>query len=178
MGGEITWECIKDSLLPTGVVNPDYGKYIFRMKLYRDCDGSTLIQGPQTMFVWDHPTVTQITVNWIITNDISPVGDAVNSGNICLDCVTNPVGAVEEYIYESLPVILPGVPPVGGWHFTWDSCCRNGAVDNLVLSSPTSPSEGFTLRASMFAYNSPITGINLQTDPCFDSSPILFPAGV
>ena len=36
MGGEITWECIKD---PS---SPDVGKYIFRMKLYRDCDGTTL----------------------------------------------------------------------------------------------------------------------------------------
>ena len=29
MGGEITWECIK--------VGPDAGKYIFKLKLYRDC---------------------------------------------------------------------------------------------------------------------------------------------
>ena len=28
MGGEITWECIKDPL------DPDVGKYIFTMKLY------------------------------------------------------------------------------------------------------------------------------------------------
>ena len=33
MGGEITWECIKD---PN---DPDVGKYIFKMKVYRDCDG-------------------------------------------------------------------------------------------------------------------------------------------
>ena len=34
MGGEITWECIKSG--------PDIGKYIFKLKLYRDCDGITL----------------------------------------------------------------------------------------------------------------------------------------
>ena len=34
MGGEITWVCIKD---PT---SPDIGKYIFKMKVYYDCDGT------------------------------------------------------------------------------------------------------------------------------------------
>ena len=36
MGGEITWTCIKDP------ANPDVGKYIFQMKVYRDCDGVAL----------------------------------------------------------------------------------------------------------------------------------------
>ena len=38
MGGEITWECIK--------VGPDAGKYIFKLKLYRDCDGVSLPRVP------------------------------------------------------------------------------------------------------------------------------------
>ena len=148
MGGEITWVCIKD---PT---SPDVGKYIFKMKVYRDCDGTTLSTFSQTMDVWDAGTnpLSSITLNWVSNTDISPVGDPVNSGNACLDCNTNPVGAVEEYIYESQPVSLLGTPPTTGWHFTWDSCCRTGATTNLVLSSTTSPSEGFTLRASMFPY--------------------------
>ena len=127
MGGEITWECIK--------VGPDAGKYIFKLKLYRDCDGVTLSQFAQTIFVHDHPTVTSLSVDFIANTDISPDCDFVNSGNPQLDCAGNPVGAVEEYIYESLPVSLPGSPPATGWHFTWDSCCRNGAISNLVLSS-------------------------------------------
>ena len=166
MGGEITWECIKD---PT---SPDVGKYVFRMKIYRDCDGTTLSTFAQTLSVWGTGApVTGITMNFISALDISPDGDAVNSGNNCLDCATNPIGAVEEYIYQSDPVLLLGNPPTTGWHFTWDSCCRNGAVTNLVLSSTTSPSEGFTLRASMYPYVNPINNVTLQTDPCFDSSP-------
>ncbi|MFL2576980.1 MAG: T9SS type A sorting domain-containing protein [Flavobacteriales bacterium] len=163
MGGEITWECIK--------VGPDAGKYIFKLKLYRDCDGTTLSTFAQTIFVHDHPTVTSISVDFISNTDISPDCDFVNSGNPQLDCSGNPVGAVEEYIYESLPVSLPGSPPTTGWHFTWDSCCRNGAISNLVLSSPTSPSEGFTLRASMFPYLDNLGNV-VPADPCFDSSPI------
>ena len=163
MGGEITWECIK--------VGPDAGKYIFKLKLYRDCDGVTLSTFAQTIYVWDHPTVTQMSLDFISNVDISPDCDVTNSGNPQLDCSGNPVGAVEEYIYESLPISLPGSPPATGWHFTWDSCCRNGAITNLVLSSPTSPSEGFTLRASMFPYYDNLGNV-VPAEPCFDSSPI------
>ena len=164
MGGEITWVCIK-----TG---PDAGKYIFKMKVYRDCDGTSLSTFSQTMDVWDGGTtpLTTVTLDWVSSTDISPIGSAVNSGNACLDCNTNPVGAVEEYIYESQPVNLVGTPPAAGWHFTWDSCCRNGATSNLVLSSVTSPSEGFTLRASMFPYTD-AGGNILPADPCYDNSP-------
>ena len=123
MGGEITWECIKSG--------PDIGKYIFKMKLYRDCDGVSLSTFAQTLDVHFHPTVTQITVDFISSTDISPTCDVTNSGNAALDCLNNPVGAVEEYVYTSLPVSLPGIPPATGWFFTWDSCCRNGATSNL-----------------------------------------------
>ena len=164
MGGEITWTCIKDP------ANPDVGKYIFQMKVYRDCDGVALSTLSQQIQMWGaNAPLTSITVDFVINTDISPNGDAANSGNACLDCISNPVGAVEEYIYESQPVALPGAPTAAGWHFTWDSCCRNGAVSNLVLSSTTSPSEGFTLRASMYPYIS--GGVPTATDPCFDNSP-------
>ena len=163
MGGEITWECIK--------VGPDAGKYIFKLKLYRDCDGTSLSTFAQTIYVWDHPTVTSMSLDFISNTDISPDCDVTNSGNAQLDCSTNPVGAVEEYLYESQPISLPGSPPTTGWHFTWDSCCRNGAITNLVLSSTTSPSEGFTLRASMFPYVDPLGNL-IPAEPCFDSSPI------
>ena len=75
MGGEITWECIKDPL------DPDVGMYIFTMKMYRDCDGTTLPTFTQTIYVWDHPTVTQLSVDFIIATEISPIGNSINSGN-------------------------------------------------------------------------------------------------
>ena len=90
MGGEITWECIK--------VGPDAGKYIFKLKLYRDCDGTTLSTFAQTIFVHDHPTVTSISVDFISNTDISPDCDFVNSGNPQLDCSGNPVGAKSKYL--------------------------------------------------------------------------------
>ena len=167
MGGEITWVCIKD---PS---DPDVGKYIFKMKVYRDCDGTTLSTFSQIIEVWDGGAnpISNITLNFDQSNDISPVGDAINSGYACLDCNTNPVGAVEEYIYISQPIALPGTPPSTGWHFTWDSCCRNGATSNLVITNTANPSEGFTLRASMFPYTDP-SGNILPASPCYDNSPI------
>ena len=53
MGGEITWECIKD---PT---SPDYGRYVFEMKVYRDCSGITFSQISQTCVrYWLYSTLT------------------------------------------------------------------------------------------------------------------------
>jgi hypothetical protein len=167
MGGEITWQCIKDPL------DPDLGKYIFTMKLYRDCEGTTLPTGSEFVNMWGAGApVTSITCDFVSNTDISPVGNSINSGNPCLVCQpggsNGDVGAVEEYVYQSQPINLGGTPPASGWHFTWASCCRNAAIVNLV--SPDS--QGFTLRAAMYPYTDPGTGLVLPADPCFDSSPV------
>ena len=165
MGGEITWQCVKDPL------SPNVGDYIFTMKLYRDCDGITLSQFAQDVQVWENGVnIMNISCDFISNTDISPACDAVNSfPNAQLDCYgMNPAGAVEEYLYQSLPVQLIGTPPVSGWHFTWDECCRNDAITNLFDPG----NAGFTLRASMYPYTDPATGLILPADPCFDSSPL------
>ena len=160
MGGEITWKCLKNG--------PDIGKYIFTMKVYRDCSGTTVGTFTQNIQVWNHPTITNIPVEFVLSQDVSPQCDPINSGNTVLSCANGDVGAVEEYIFETAsPIVLTGVPPVQGWQFTWDNCCRNGAITNLTNPS----SEGFTLRASMFPFLDPVTGIATPADPCFDSSP-------
>ncbi len=163
MGGEITWQCLKSG--------PDVGKYVFTLKVYRDCNGVTAPTFTQFLDVWGHPTITQISMNFIGQEDVSPNCNPVISGNPLLSCTNGDIGAVEEYTYESLPINIPGIPPATGWHFTWDNCCRNGSITNLVLSNTTSPSEGFTLRAGMFPFIDPATGFAVPADPCFDSSP-------
>jgi len=159
MGGEITWKCLKSGT--------DIGKYIFTMKVYRDCDGITVSTLTQQILVWNHPSVISFDVDFVLNQDVSPSCDPVNSGNAQLDCSNGDIGAVEEYIFESLPIQLPGIPPVAGWQFTWDNCCRNAAITNITLPS----SAGFTLRASMFPFIDPLTGVATPADPCFDSSP-------
>ena len=159
MGGEITWECLKSG--------PDAGKYIFTMKVYRDCSGISVSTITQVIQVWNHPTVTGIDVDFILQQDVSPLCDPSSSGNPQLNCASGDPGSVEEYIFQSQPVSLPGVPPTAGWQFTWDNCCRNAAITNVLNPS----SAGFTLRASMFPFVDPTTGIPTPAEPCFDSSP-------
>ena len=164
MGGEITWECIKDP------VDPDVGKYVFTMKLYRDCDGVSLSMFAEFVDMWGVGALTAPIECFFVSNtDISPNCNSLISGNPSLDCYgATPAGAVEEYVYQSQPISLVGTPPATGWHFTWDLCCRNIAIVNLV--SPDT--QGFTLRAAMYPYIDPISGLVLPADPCFDSSPV------
>jgi hypothetical protein len=146
MGGEITWQCFKSG--------PNIGKFKFRVKLYRDCNG---INAPASIQLQSNaPGVANLNCNPVSITDISPIGPG------CPTCV-NPLGylnAVQELIYESNFVNINGVPPATGWNFFYTDCCRNTGITNLVAA----PGD-FCLRAIMFPYN----GTN--TNPCYDSSP-------
>ena len=158
MGGEITWECVKSG--------STQGMYIFTMKVYRDCNGVNLSNLPINLTT-NHPIITSIQLDWISNTDISPACDPTNSGNPQMDCLNPQQGSVEEWIYQSQPVNLPGIPPATGWHFWWGSCCRNAAIVNIINPD----SYGFTLRAIMYPYTIPPNATPENTSPCFDSSP-------
>ncbi len=159
MGGEITWECIKPGVATSGM-------YIFTMKVYRDCNGVNLSTNPINLTT-NHPIISSIQLDWISNTDISPACDPTNSGNPQMNCLNPQQGSVEEWIYQSQPVNLPGIPPATGWHFYWGSCCRNAAIVN-ILNPDT---YGFTLRAIMYPYTIPPNATPENTSPCFDSSP-------
>ena len=143
MGGEITWQC-----LPSG-------QFKFTMKVYRDCAGIPF-GPPVSLDVHNHPSITSIAMNLVSQKDISPDCNPGSGTQItCAGATSSTVGAVEEFIFESNPIFLNGTPPAAGWIFSWGSCCRNSAIDNLVGAG----SLGFTLRAKMFAYN------GLNTNP-------------
>lgn len=148
MGGEVTWDCVK-----TG---PNTGRFIFTVKLYRDCNG---IPGPGTVTLQTNAPGWAGGINCPLISqlDISPKGPG------CPTC-PSPGGyanAVEEYIYRSAPINITGVPPATGWHFFYTDCCRNGAITNLGAAG----GGWFTLRALMYPYNA------TNTNPCYDSSP-------
>ncbi len=159
MGGEITWKCI-----PTG--QPNAGKFIFTMKVYRECGGITF--GSNQTLASTSPAGNipmALKPGW--PKDLSPDcylgGGSGGSGYYQIKCATattSNTGAVSEYIYVSQPVQISGVPAVGvGWTFYWGTCCRNPAAN--VSGQP-----GWKLRAKMFPYN------NQNTYPCFDNSPV------
>jgi gliding motility-associated-like protein len=161
MGGEITWKCLKGG--------SDIGKYVFEMKVYRDCSGTTFPQTAQTLTHHNYPTLggsAPILLNFISTStQATPIG-SVGSGNACFDCANNDEGAVEELIWRSDPMTLAGSPPPQGWHFTWGTCCRSSQITNGMSDDP------WTLRAVMYPYDIDFPNGNyLPASPCFDSSP-------
>tara|TARA_B100001093_G_scaffold455381_1_gene465462 strand:+ start:41500 stop:45054 length:3555 start_codon:yes stop_codon:yes gene_type:complete len=180
VGGEITWECISD---PTNV---DFGKYIFQLKVYRDCTGidfsSASAGGSETLTVHDNALIPNIACFWDNTVDISATGvsgGAQGSLQFCYDCsnyATAPAGSqtgkvIHQITYRSLPTDLGGngsIPPVTGWHFTWGSAARN-AADNMTSAG------SWLLRAIMYPYTKNTTIVPYVYEdafPCFDSSPI------
>lgn len=149
VGGDITWICNGG------------GQYIFQLRVFRDCSGPAMNTAGIQLSVWNHPNITAIPLNFISVKDISPVCTQVGGGPLPITCAGGGGGALEEYIFRSVPTVINGIPPTQGWTFTWSNFSRNANIDNLT--NPTN--YGITLRATMFPFN----GTN--TNPCYDSSP-------
>jgi hypothetical protein len=163
MGGEITWKCIKSG--------PNMGKYIFQVKVYRDCQGIP-IDTTINLDVHNIPGLLNLPLTWFAANDLSPSCDTLDGPNSPFSCngtnnglAGNGVGAVEEHIYISDTVRIIGAPDADGWHFTWSSCCRNNAITNGLAG------EGFTLRAVMYSYTDSLGTVHPSNNNCYDSSP-------
>jgi hypothetical protein len=106
VGGEITWECTGN------------GRYVFKMKIYRDCTGidytfikeSLTITGSPLPRDSNNQTINSITLNPDTAFDISPSCDALGYSIGCFSNIND--GAYQEFRYQSDPVYLKGVPPV------------------------------------------------------------------
>ncbi|MEY4604525.1 MAG: hypothetical protein RIT43_1817 [Bacteroidota bacterium] len=147
MGGELTWEF-------------QGGNYFFTLVFYRDCNGAEVNTVSETIRVWNHPTLSSITLPFISRTDISPTCTPVSGGPSQLSCGTgasggNGIGAIEKIVYRSGPVVLNGTPPASGWVFTYENFSRSSALTNIANPS----SYGITIAAKMYA----IPG-NTQTD--------------
>src|SRR5690554_6182856 len=122
IGGEINWECLND------------GRYVFKMKVYRDCSGAPWGFSNETLQVFGNPLPTNInnqlvtsiallpdSARWLQRNngDISPTCSS-NTPQLQLNCDNNNAnyrGAVQAFFYKSDTLVLKGVPPTSGWHF-------------------------------------------------------------
>jgi len=146
MGGEITWTCLPN------------GQFQFTVKIYLDCNGNVNIDVSNGIEVNNYPVVGSPSLNLPLT--IVSQRDISNGCYYCDNPGGNP-GVVKEYIFKTNPVTLSGTPPAQGWIISFDGCCRNAAVTNIINAG----NEGFALRAKMFSYNGNNTGY------CYDSSP-------
>ncbi len=148
MGGDITWVYAK--------AGPDSGKFKFRISYYRDCNG--IVADPSITLSTNAPIIgTGILCLPISTTEISPVGLG------CATCL-NPNGSSitsQEIIYESSYIRINGIPPMTGWNFWWNICCRNSSISNISAAFTT----GITMRAIMYPFN------NQNTFPAYDNSP-------
>lgn len=153
MGGEITWEC-------------QGGNYVFTLVFFRDCNGAEVNTVSENIRVWNHPTLTSISLPFVSRTDISPTCNPVTGSPPQLDCGVganngNGVGAIEKIVYRSAPIAISGIPPAAGWIFTYENFSRSGSLTNI-----TNPSTfGITLAAKMYAIPGSAGG-------CVDSSPL------
>lgn len=166
MGGEITWECI-----PAG--QPNAGKFVFVLKLYRECytsGGGSAASFSSVETLNSTSPAGSISMNIVSgwPKDISPncnLYAGAPGSYYAITCTGMPggaanMGAVQEYYYRSAPIQLNGVPPISGWTFSHSSCCRN-PCSNV----PNAGSKSWYLRAKMYPY------LNTNTYHCFDNSP-------
>ncbi len=153
MGGEITWQCLK--------AGPDNGKYVFIMRLYRDCTGCNGCFGDTTELTTNVPGLQTIDMVRQNIRNISPTCYDSTQSPICdtnFNAPNGTQGAVAEYLYTSAPITITGTPPATGWAFWYTSNARNPVVNTGVTGS-------FTLRTMMYPYN------GQSADVCYDSSP-------
>lgn len=158
LGGQLSWQCQGN------------GSYVFDLILYRDCNGFDVTVGPENIRVWNHPSVNQITVNFVNRIDISPYCQQVAGGPSPFMCGSgsnggNGTGAVERVLYRSAPIFLPGNPGAAGWVFTYSSFFRSSNITNLQNPGTA----GITVVAKMF--NSGANGTCNDSSPRFYESP-------
>ena len=149
VGGELTWACLGT------------GEYVFQVKVYQDCNQNQPSPTSMQIKVWNNPSLSVIPLSNIGSNDFSFSCTALPGGAPQFDCNSPGQGSIIEYILQSAPITLSGVPPSAGWHFTWDAFFRTGASVNLNNAE----NAGLTLHASMYSYN------GIDAGPCFDNSP-------
>jgi hypothetical protein len=132
--------------------------YIVSLHLYRDCNGIAM---PSNV------TVQMTSVNCSLSNTVTL--ELTSGPNVVTtipgtqtSCMGGFVQGYEEYIYSDT---LAFPSQCTDWHFSYGSCCRNGAVTNLV-----NPSSAGLLVESTFdntvVNNSPVYFI----DPIFYGS--------
>jgi gliding motility-associated-like protein len=161
MGGEITWECLSAGSVPTPAPS-DIGKYIFYLRSYKDCRSATPVSDSLQITVHNHPSVGSFYVKLTSAAGVDITPRCITTTPPPLSCAGGQAGSAKVYVYKSLPLSLPGVPPAEGWVFTSTAAPRQAGLINVIVAAGTT---GMTFRSKMFAYG------NFNESPCFDSSP-------
>ena len=102
--------------------------YEVTLVIYRDCYGIP-VYSPETI------TISSVACGLSVTMTVDTIGMAqLASGcsNLLTTCQGGTLPGAEVYAYRDT-VTLPTA--CADWVFTWSSCCRNGAITNLMNAS-------------------------------------------
>ncbi len=106
--------------------------YEVTLYLYRDCYGIPA-QSIESIFYTSadtsQPFTDFVTLNRVAVNTLATTcGDTINT---CNSNDPNALPGVEQHLYRGLITL----PFQGEWIFSWDDCCRNAAITNVVNPS-------------------------------------------
>ena len=178
MGGEITWECVKDG---------SKNKYKFTVTIYRNCEGANADFATGDIKVWNMngtlnpllnsgllnaPTADNqsIKISRIDRIDITPTCSYPIT-SLPVSCTGNEVGAIEKFVLVSGLIDFTGIAPPTDANtpvrFTYTNGNRNFQIVNIKEPGSTS----MTLLTNMYPFM-PNGSTNAQSiQDCFDNAP-------
>ena len=159
-GGEITWKCDGN------------GKYIFKVNVYRDCEGILLFQEDTILIQHDFPGIGKIVGRIVSITDVSPSCSSTTNRITCNNIATGndgTPGSISRYTFITAPIDLAGVPvPPPNGYTIWavPDCCRTSDILNFINAGGD-----LTLRTKMFRYISNANPLGNDLSICYDNSP-------
>jgi gliding motility-associated-like protein len=143
VGGEITYQCVGNN------------NYIITLKVYRDCNSSGAQFDPQAkigIFNGNNVKLQDVFVN------LGPIIQLPTT--VANPCLIVPPNVCTEMATYTTTVNLP--PAIGGYHITYQRCCRNGTITNI----PNPGTWGNTYTISI-----PSMDNNCNSAPAYVSNP-------
>lgn len=150
-GGYFTYQCL-------GLNADNTVSYTLRIYYYRDCETGSIAAREDSLNVSIY-TATSVPVDVVELRPISYRNLALND-NFNLDCLILPTNiCYEEEIFEGTIRLLANREHI----ISYQRCCRNSAVTNLVLSGD----QGATYTTTIPAFNQ----VSCNTSPTFGNAP-------
>lgn len=166
IGGELIYEC--KSGAPTNV-------YVFTFNWYRDCTDVNNAPFDSVVYLTIYDTLE----NWIASVPmLLPPTDTLDNETYAECFFAPPTVCVENAIYRGAYTFGPAFDP-GGYLISFQRCCRNDDIDNLVAPLSTGASWYVTIpdtsvfcNRSAYFKNYPPTIICLDRQMRYDNSAI------
>lgn len=111
MGADITYTCVGGN------------DYLVTLTIYRDCSGIDIGTDPQTIDLTSSCGNFSVDLDWVSTTDVSQV-----CGTATTTCNGGTFPGTEQSVFSGIVTM----PPCADWIMSWNLCCRNGGIVNLV----------------------------------------------